>query len=120
VAQRTNERLHRLPAVASARARLHLTPRARFTSSNRTGGWAFDLTAVSIARIAIQVMQTRSDLTEKAASDKEVLHARNQSRDASSRPGPADKKQDQAAATAEFERLRARLRQLVGTTNSSR
>jgi len=64
-------------------------------------------------------MQTRSDPTT-AASDNEVLPARHHSPEASSRPAPAHRKQDHAAATAEFERLRARLRQLVGTTNPSR
>jgi hypothetical protein len=63
-------------------------------------------------------MQTRLNRTGEAGADRHVLNTRNA--DTPSRPAPSDPDQRQAAATAEFERLMARLRQLVGATNPSR
>jgi hypothetical protein len=66
-------------------------------------------------------MQSRSDLIETPAEDRQALESGERSQDV--RRSQARAHQSHArhqAAAAEFERLRARLRQLVGTNNPTR
>ena len=60
-------------------------------------------------------MHTRSDPVERADQD-----ARRSQERSPKAPGPPARHLDQAAAAAEFERLRARLRQLAGTDSNKR
>jgi hypothetical protein len=67
----------------------------------------------------LDFMHTRSDPIETPAVDRGAADSRERARDASDRPARAHqgRARHQAAAAAEFERLKARLRQLVGTNN---
>jgi hypothetical protein len=67
-------------------------------------------------------MYTRSDPIETAGADRNAADSRERSGDASGPAARAHKRHaaHQAAAAAEFERLKARLRQLVGTNNTMR
>jgi hypothetical protein len=67
-------------------------------------------------------MHTRSDPIETAGADRNAADSRERSSDASGPPARAHQRHaaHQAAAAAEFERLKARLRQLVGTNNTMR
>jgi hypothetical protein len=64
-------------------------------------------------------MHTRSDSTDTVGAGQDAAGSRKRYRDASDSPAP-HQRHEQAAAAAEFERLRARLRQLVGTNNIKR
>jgi hypothetical protein len=63
-------------------------------------------------------MHSRSD----PIADQDAAEAPERSRDASGQPARANPvhARHQAAAAADFERLKARLRQLVGTNNTKR
>jgi hypothetical protein len=69
----------------------------------------------------LDFMHTRSDPIETAGADRNAADSRERSNDASP-PARAHQRHAarQAAAAAEFERLKARLRQLVGTNNTMR
>lgn len=64
-------------------------------------------------------MHTRSDPIETPAIDRDAADSRQGSRDASDESARAyqSRARQQAAAAVEFERLKARLRHLVGTNN---
>jgi hypothetical protein len=69
----------------------------------------------------LDFMHTRSDPIETAGADRNAAHSRERSGDASGPPARDQRHAaHQAAAAAEFERLKARLRQLVGTNNTIR
>jgi hypothetical protein len=72
--------------------------------------------------IHLDFMHTRSDPIETAGADGNAADSRERSSDASRPPVRAHQGHTthQAAAAAEFERLKARLRQLVGTNNTMR
>jgi hypothetical protein len=68
-------------------------------------------------------MRTRSDPVEKPAADQDTAaDARERFQDASRPPARADHadSRHQAAAATEFERLKSRLRQLVGSNGTKR
>jgi hypothetical protein len=71
----------------------------------------------------LDFMHTRSDPIETAGADRNAADSRERSSDAAAGP-PVRAHQrhaaHQAAAAAEFERLKARLRQLVGTNKTMR
>jgi hypothetical protein len=73
-------------------------------------------------RFHLNFMYTRSDPIETAGADRNAADSRERSGDASGPAARAHKRHaaHQAAAAAEFERLKARLRQLVGTNNTMR
>jgi len=76
----------------------------------------------SARRFHLDFMHTRSDQIETAGAERNEADSRERSSDASGPPARAPQRHaaHQAAAAAEFERLKARLRQLVGTNNTMR
>jgi hypothetical protein len=70
----------------------------------------------------LDFMHTRSEPIKTAGADGNAADSRERPSDASGPPARAEQRHaaHQAAAAAEFERLKTRLRQLVGTNNAMR